>query len=492
MQDAPNILILWTDQQRADALGIVNDAIDTPHLDQLAKYSTFFSKAYCAQPVCTPSRASLMSGLWPQQHGNWKNNSILPQDVRCIPEHLNVDKQYTTGHIGKWHLGLELFAQHGFDLWEGSEDDYQQWFPAGFDQSIRSPYHHFLVEAGYMPDEWNWFNRFVCGQWPEQHAKPTWIANRATDFIRKNEGKPWILDVNCLEPHHPNSSCRNTQYDPNRVPLPLGALETPPSQAPANIHERSRIMAERGMDGKRYPDEASRRQAVANYYGLVSLVDTHYGRILECLHQTNQFENTLIIFASDHGEMLNQFGLWGKGVMYDAAVRVPLMIKLPHQQTARQYDHPVSLVDLLPTLLDYQGLEQPRAMTGRSLLPACRGEGLPAQDAFCIWELSGDSPILDGKISPGARVEAAVRWHQENPTPNPGKVSVRTIFTPDGWRYSYHSSGEQELYYLPDDQAERSNLAYEAAHDTRRQELHQRIRAWQRDTEDFLTLPEAI
>lgn len=121
-------------------------------------------------------------------------------------------------------------------------------------------------------------------------------------------------------------------------------------------------------------------------------------------------DSTLIVFHSDHGEPLNQFGIWGKGVLYRGATHVPLMVKLPGQHTHRRYGHPVGQVDLLPTLLDALGLQAPAGLPGRSLLPACTGADLPARDAFIEWEESRDTPAIDPLTCAAERVEASQRW----------------------------------------------------------------------------------
>ncbi len=484
MARPPNVLFLWTDQQRGDALGVIEPRVQTPNLDRLAGTSTLFTDAICAQPVCTPTRGSVQTGLWPHQHGTWSNNTILPREVRCLPEHLPADA-YTTGHIGKWHLGLEIFPQHGYEVWEATEDDYQRFLPPGYDRDQRSAYHHHLVARGYTPDEWGRFNRFVPLQLPEAHTKPAFIAERARAFIEANRDRPWCLDINTLEPHHPNSSPRNGQYDPAAVPLPPGMLEPVPECARAAAHQIARAQAENGIDGMFYPDETARRAAVARYYGLVSLVDTHFGRILDALVETGQFDDTLIVFTSDHGELLNQYGIWGKGLQYRGAVHVPLMIKLPGQRAARRYAQPVGHVDILPTVLEALGHTIPAELPGRSLLPACRDDGLPAADAFSVWESAGDGPVLDPELGVAERAAAARRWHAAHDAPPGTRDSVRSIHRVDGWRYSATDHGERELYDLKADPAEARNLAADPAQAGRVADLHARIEAWQASVDDF-------
>jgi arylsulfatase A-like enzyme len=147
----PNLLFIFTDEQRADTMAAYgNRHIETPHLNRLALESAVFDQAYVTQPVCTPSRSSIMTGLYPHTNGCIENNHALPPDVPCLPEML-ADGDYVTGYHGKWHLGDEIFSQHGFDEWISIDDGYRKYYSPGRDREARSSYHHFLVEQGFRP-----------------------------------------------------------------------------------------------------------------------------------------------------------------------------------------------------------------------------------------------------------------------------------------------------------------------------------------------------
>src|SRR5215467_1408830 len=152
VSDKPNLLFLWTDEQRADTLQVNgNYRFHMPVLNRLASESIVFGNTYVTQPVCTPSRGAILSGLYPHQHKCVHNNLRLDRSIPLQPELLN-DSAYHTGYIGKFHLGDEAFPQHGFNEWFGTEDVYSDYYYPDRDPDVRSAYHHYLLNQGYKPD----------------------------------------------------------------------------------------------------------------------------------------------------------------------------------------------------------------------------------------------------------------------------------------------------------------------------------------------------
>jgi arylsulfatase A-like enzyme len=157
--DKPNLLFLWTDEQRADTLAAYgNDRFRMPALNRLAANSVVFDRCYDTQPVCTPARSSVMTGMWPHTNGCINNNIPLPTETPTMPELLG-DPAYRTAYMGKWHLGDEVFPQHGFQQWVSIEDIYTRHFSPGRSKDARSSYHHFLLELGHQPNQQNRFSR---------------------------------------------------------------------------------------------------------------------------------------------------------------------------------------------------------------------------------------------------------------------------------------------------------------------------------------------
>jgi len=454
----PNLLFLYTDEQAHDTLSCHgNNWIEMPNLNALAETSTVFERAYVTQPVCTPSRSTLMTGLWPHTNGCLRNNVPLRKETPCLPELLPAG-EYVTGHFGKWHLGDEIFRQHGFDEWRNYEY-YIAYYGPDRDRSSRSEYHRYLVGQGYEPDdaERDVFGRGFCARLPEEHGKPSWVAGQAIDFIEKNADRPFALFVNFLEPHMPFFGPRDDQYDPASIPLPANHQALPDETMPEKYALKS--LEHSGMT------EAKWRALRARYYGLCSLVDTHAGRILDAIKAKGLWDDTIIVFTSDHGDMMGSHRMTAKGVMYEEAVRVPMLVKMPNQHDAITVSGPVSHIDVLPTLLDLMGSGIPDELQGRSLRPVtesadARSEG----DVFIEWNSA--SPTGGEPNNPGE------------------EVIERTIITQDGWKLVLSSCGRHILFNLNDDPGETTNLHSRPEHAPLVRELTGRIRAWQERSDD--------
>ncbi len=486
----PNLLFLFTDEQRFDTLGCYgNERIETPCLDRLAAESTCFERCYVTQPVCTPSRSSIMTGLWPHTTGCTENNVPLPDDVPTLAEMLSKG-DYATGYFGKWHLGDEIFAQHGFVEWRSIEDGYHRWYREGRDPDARSTYHHWLIDHGFAPKDGERFGRDEAARLPEAFSKPAYLAQEASRSIRHHRTRPWCLYVNFLEPHMPFFGPRDDQYDPTEVALPANFDAPPTDDQPLKTRLFHRAYRERGHSGLPLETEADWRRMIANYWGLVGLVDTHVGTILRTLDACDLAHRTIVVYTSDHGDMMGSHRLIAKCVQLEEAVRAPLLVRLPGQRKARRVAGPVSQIDLVPTLLDLMGQPVPDGLPGRSLRGPLEGaEDEPGEDVFIEWNgpncgLAGDvvgrvelPEGLRAEVDPAEAVEAITD-------------PIRTIITPDGWKLNWSPRGEHELYHLADDPGETQNLAVEEANRPQMRKLADRIRAWQERTGDTTDLPD--
>lgn len=382
----PNILWICADQQRYDTLGAYgNPYVATPNLDRLAAEGVMFDHACAQSPVCTPSRASFLTGRYPRTTRARQNGQSIPPDERLVPRIL-ADSGYTCGLIGKLHLSaahprpyrpVEKRIDDGYSWFSWSHQPPPNSAQAAMDWPTNS-YTNWLRARGVEferethPDT----DEVQIGL-DEEHQHTTWCAETATEFVESMSGftQPWLLSVNFYDPHHP--------FDPPKelldryldvlddIPLPNyvpGELDAKPETQ--RLHHNGSYKGARTIE---FPSRGDREHQVmrAAYWAMVDLVDRQVGRILDTLDRTGQRENTIVVFHADHGELLGDHGLYLKGpYFYDPAIRVPLILNWPGGlPSGRRVDDLVELVDLAPTLLEAVGASPEPGMQGRSLLP---------------------------------------------------------------------------------------------------------------------------
>jgi arylsulfatase A-like enzyme len=483
----PNLIFIFTDEQRFDTLAAYgNTHIAVPSLNRLAAQSVVFERAYVTQAVCTPSRASLLTGLYPHSHGLTENNLPLPASIPCLPEMMDTS-DYAVSYHGKWHLGDEIFAQHGFEQFVSIEDEYARYYSPGRDPNAQSSYHQFLVENGFTPANGRIFGREEAAHLPEEYGKPAFLAGTASQFIREHQKQPFILYVNFLEPHMPFTSPRDDQYDPERVLLPQNFNQLPGLDNPLKTRLFQQTYYERGL-GLPLKSEADWRRMVAHYWGLCSLVDTHVGAILDTLEDCALQDHTIVVFTSDHGDMMGSHRLIAKCVQFEEAVRVPFLLRLPGQTRGMHVKNPTSQIDIVPTLLDLLGQRIPDHLQGKSLRPWFDSAARDRQVEDIMIEWNGHNNgfgDVNGKVSiPEAMRTLASEEEIIRTTTDP----VRTVITPDGWKLNYSPAGEHELYNLEQDPFETHNLAFQPTQQPRIHALVDRIRRWQTHTQDTVSI----
>ncbi|WP_205857137.1 sulfatase, partial [Phytoactinopolyspora endophytica] len=391
----PNILLICTDQQRFDAVGAYgNPHIATPNIDQLAEQGMLFENCYVQNPVCAPSRASLMTGRYVPSHGLHANGVDLESHEQLFSRVL-ADAGYDCGLAGKLHLGAchagrsEPRLDDGFRVFRwahapnpgSSENAYHRWLQARFPDV----YDGTVSRTG--PYSWNTI--------PTEAHYSRWIGEETVDFLRssRQEGKPFLFVANFFDPHPgfgaPEEYVR--RYDPAELPSPVtrdGELDNkPPIFSEAT--KGSPVAQERAY--AQY-SESELMEARRAYYAMVSLVDDEVGRILDALEEQGLTENTMVVFTSDHGEMLGDHQLMLKGpFMYDCAVRVPLIVRWPGMaEPGSRRAELVQWIDLAPTFLQVAGAEVPEHMQGESLAPLMQGDGDGWRDwALCHYRNSG-------------------------------------------------------------------------------------------------------
>jgi arylsulfatase A-like enzyme len=492
MKRHPNLLFIYTDEQRFDTLAAYgNSTIRMPAVNALAEDSHVFLKTYVTQPVCTPSRSSLITGLWPHQNGLVGNNIALKPTTRCFPELLKDGgaSNYVSGHFGKWHLGDEIYQQHGFEEWGATEDTYFAFYgPQRNRDTDRSAYDRWLRAHGTTPVNWvsgvpgvgercefrDRFTREQISALPEHLGRPAFLAESASEFISRHRQEPFALFVNFLEPHMPFHGPRDNQYPPESVGLPpdftLGELES--------LSHRDRRSAfsyrKDGYEGHDLKSEADWRSLNARYWGLCAQVDAAVGRILHALSAAGLYDDTIVVFTSDHGDMMGGHALLGKGTQYDGSTRVPLLIKQPGQRKQILHADPASHIDLVPTLLDMMGADPNQGLPGTSWLPDLDSGRTPDRDVFVEW-------------NPKQFFEVCRR--PEESQADCSLEYIRTIVTTDLMKLNWSSSGEHQLFDLAHDPTERTNRIAERGQARRIDELIGRIKTWQHDAGDEAELP---
>jgi arylsulfatase A-like enzyme len=392
--ESPNILWICTDQQRFDTIhALGNNHIRTPNLDRLAKEGVSFENAYCQCPVCTPSRGSFLTGRYPHTMGLRQNGQDIPQNEVLVTKVL-ADNGYTCGLSGKLHIcgvdtrdeeprvndGYEEFHwAHGpFPVWKNNQ--YIRWLHRqGKEWDEIYPYASLSARfgrEGVTPE-----NRPVWAGVPTELHHATWCTDRAIDFIKKHRSGPWLFSLNFQDPHHPFDPPQEylERYDPDRIPPPNyreGELEG------KTILQRVDHEGAYGGRGMSFAacSERQHREVIAAYYAMVELIDHNVGRLVEVLEESGQLEDTIILFMSDHGEMLGDHGIFLKGPhMYEPLVKVPLIVSWAnYYQRGLRSPALVELIDVAPTLLDAAGLAPFPRMQGRSLSNLCRGESDPS------------------------------------------------------------------------------------------------------------------
>jgi arylsulfatase A-like enzyme len=472
----PNFLIFVVDQMQSYCLGCNgHQQVRTPNIDALAADGVNFQRGYCNNTVCMPSRASMITGLTPRQHGLLTNGNCLPTDVPTVTQTL-VDQGYSTYAAGKLHLQPNGAPE--------SLESHRAWL-AGTVEELPLPYYGFqevdLVNGHGKPE--HHYYRWLLEHHPEYAETPkqnipaelhmnSWIADRTIEFIERvssdniqvsgfspqPSSSPFFLWCSFPDPHAPFEACEpyRSMYEPAGVELP------------PHWHERAescRFLEEsRATDRFNTPiDEAVIRRNTAQTYGMISHIDDCIGRVISTLKETGQYDNTVIVFMADHGEYLGSHNLLMKDVWaYEELARVPYIWKGTAGQTKDVSQSVVSLLDFVPTILDYADVSTDDLDT--------RGEGRGPRLGLPGRSLRPQ--IQDGQpLSP----EPALIEYDEDWWPAP-LCRQRGLIDGD-FKLIIYGGYEDEglLFNLTDDPHEMNNLWQEPEFQTTKHELTQKL-----------------
>jgi arylsulfatase A-like enzyme len=431
--EPPNLIFLLTDDQRWDTLGAYgNPVIHTPHLDRLAHEGVTFHYAFVTTAICMTSRASILAGQYAARHRVWRfDTQLTSAQLAATYPGLLQEAGYRTGFIGKWGVGRP------------PEDffDYARAFPGqgNYFVEIDGERRHLTSVMGDQAIE------FLAGARPDQPfcLSISFKAPHVDDGVVSVHGQPF--------PYDPALAQLYTD-----IPIPVPELAAPRyfEQLPAFLQDSEA----RARWAVRFWGPTRYQFSVKSYYRLISGVDVVVGRIRDQLQALGFSENTVIVFTSDNGFYLGEYGLAGKWFPHELSMRVPLLVfdpRLPAAQRGTRRHELALNIDLAPTLLDLAGLDPPDAMQGRSLLPLLRDEEVPWRDDF-FYEHLFQHPRL------------------------PPSEGVRTA----EWKYMVYVDTHprhEELYHLERDPGEIRNLATEPAYTNVLADMRAR---WQRLREE--------
>lgn len=365
----PNVLILMTDQQRFDSMGALgNPDVQTPHLDRLAAGSVIYENSFCPYPVCTPSRYSFLTSLYVRQHLGGGNYSTLPAGLPTFPRVLQ-ESGYRTAGVGKMHF-TPTYLDVGFDrlvLAEQNgpgryEDDYHRWLEdRGLVDAVDLIDQERTYRSSASEAYWQTFGALPSNLDEANHST-TWIGERALEEIDGWSGGGNMLMVSFIKPHHPFDPPEpwNRLYNPQELTILPGWTE---GMLPQDRAFRSGYFDYEDLD------EPALRRVMAYYYGTISHIDHQVGKLLDRLGERGLYDDTLILFTSDHGEYLGFHHLLLKGNhLYEPLARVPLLIKYPGGYRAGERSNElVNSLDLGPTITRWAGAATPSSFSGQDL-----------------------------------------------------------------------------------------------------------------------------
>lgn len=383
-----NVLFFLTDQHRTDTLGCYgNTTVRTPNLDALAASGTVFDRCYTPSAICTPARASLLTGAAPFRHkllANYERNVGYLEDLAEDQYTISRDLQqagYQLGLVGKWHVGThKTAADFGYDGpelpgWHNPVDhpDYLRYLA----ENDLPPYRISDEVRGTFPNGEPGNLLAATLHQPLEATFEYYLAERAIELLRAYaadpEGRPFALSTHFFGPHLPYVLPREylQMYDPDQIELPASISETfegkPPVQRNYSAHWTFDTLSEQ-----------TSRELIAAYWGYVTLIDSQIGRILDAARELGVLDDAAVFFSADHGEFTGAHRLHDKGpAMYEDIYRIPGIVTVPDGVPGQRSDALVHLIDMSATVLDLAGLDPSAVVDGTSLMPLLCGEDAP-------------------------------------------------------------------------------------------------------------------
>lgn len=468
MADRPNIVLVHTDQQRHDTLACYGFPRHSPGADRLAREGVRFEHAFTPIAICSPARASLLTGLYAHNHGMLNNTHERDAILLDLPDGLPTltgllaEAGYRCGHVGKWHVGRRKtpldFGCH----------DYLAHGGAAANRTLEPRTHaQYLADEGIAPPAgepdqivWmlrhnGWFPASCRIPGPPEATHAAYLGAEARRLLRAYAGQqPFFLKVDFPEPHWTCAAPEPyaSMYPPHDLP-PWPNFPDDYAGRPATYRQRQHQWAADRLEWRQWADYVSK------YLGVMALVEDEIGRILDLLDQLGLGENTVVAYTTDHGDLAGSHGLFNKGpVMVEEIYRIPLLVRWPGvTQPGSARRELVLNMDLMPTLLDAAGIAHPRRLDARSLLPLLRGEPAAWPD-HVFWAYHGEELALYS--------QRGIRTHRH--------------------KYVYNANDIDELYDLEQDPAELRNRIDDPACAAVLRDLRGRMLAEMRRTDDMI------
>jgi arylsulfatase A-like enzyme len=442
-------------------------------MDRLAVKGIAFDRCITPSPLCTPSRAAIFSGLYAHQaRGRLASNPYIgatPTDrnwggisdmlstgssLLTEPKLTNLLRHqgYFTGYAGKWHLGSDVFG-NWFDLGkEHNKEEYAQWCKAN-NVPDGTPFHDMRVRSKRYPSMS--IPRVLASDTPIDYFEDTWITNHALKTLEaRPRDKPFFMTCGFEGPHPPFKIPEPyfSMYDSDSIP-------EPPNFKPNDLEPESnknsfyrKLWEDHGTDWDAW------KKTVAVYRGFVTLIDDQIGRLIDYLEKEDELDNTLIIYASDHGEMLGQHGLWHKMHAYEESLRVPLIMSAPWIKGGTTCRQPASLIDIPSTILSQAGTDAPSEYQGYDLSRFFDGKDHPNDRKYVFSEFKNEG-----------RFHGACDWR---------------MVTDNAFKYTWNRAERDELYNLTSDPYERHNLTDDTQSQSVLAELRGVLKDWVEETND--------
>ena len=448
-----NVIYILTDDQRYDELGFINPVIETPNMDRLANEGVYFKNAFVTTALCSPSRASILTGQYMHNHGVVDNNKPPPEGTIFFPQHLQ-SVGYNTAFIGKWHMGERASASR-------KPDDPQP----GFDHWVS-----FAGQGEYFPTNKNGKPNLLNINGKQVNQKG-YITDELTDYAldwlnTRNDEKPFFMYLSHKAVHADFSPAERhaDQYAGKKIPVPVSQANTEENYKGKPLWVKNQRNSWHGVDFP-YHSPLNVQAYKMQYHRALSAVDEGLGRILTWLEENGHAEDTIVMFMGDNGFMFGEHGLIDKRNAYEESMRVPLLAWGNGLRGNHVVEEIAANIDIAPTVLDIAGVEPPNHFDGSSLYPLARGEIVDNWRTDLLYEYY---------------------WEFNYPS-TPTTFALRT----NKYKFiSYHGIWDvEELYDMENDPQEMNNLIHEPEYLEMIADMRQRLFSRLAESGNGLTVP---